>query len=461
MLQRVTDRLVFAAPEPSYTVTTYAKYLCWVPQNEAIPGLGADNVDIPCLWLPAEKAATVVLYFHANAEDLGMSFLAMKHMRDQLQVNVMAVEYPGYGLLRDIRATEEGIYCAARTAFRFLVDVVKVEYPRIVILGRSLGSGPAVHLASQYPIGGLILVNAFTTLRAAVRGLAGDFLAWLFPDSFNNERLISNVSCATLFIHGSLDRLVPAEHSVRLFKKCRSRKLLVTPPRMEHNSHLFADPGFLAVPSIHFFCFPGYRTERPPQVPAHLFEKPKRSEKCPPTSGMSNCSSNRWLCAGSTREGCLGSMCDKVDGEMEVPASSLQDRVEVPSASLPQESAGKERQDAGSTDAIPEPELDQLSALFARRGNTPNTKSTPDLAKWSGTLLSNKADGWLVEEGKGEPGTARSSALCDLPPSGPWETPRAPIKPSLPTTPGTSDGVPAGSNETFENDPVKGTHYKL
>lgn len=457
MLQRLTDRLVFAAPESSYGPTSYSKYLCWVPQNEAIEGLGGDH-DIPCLWLPAEKAATVVLYFHANAEDLGMSFLAMKHMRDQLQVNVLAVEYPGYGLLRDIRATEDGIYCAARTAFRFLVDVVKVEYARIVILGRSLGSGPAVYLASQYPIGGLILVNAFTTLRAAVKGLAGEFLAWMFPDSFNNERLISNVSCATLFIHGSLDRLVPAEHSVRLFKRCRSRKLLVSPPRMEHNSHLFADPGFLAVPAIHFFCFPGYRTERPPHFPSHLFEKPARPDKSSKTpESMNRSSSSRWLCigsAGNARQGCFASMCDKTEGEIDIPASSLQDRVEVPSGSCPLESPDSE---------VPEPKLDQLSALFARRGKEANSKSSPDLTKWSGTLLSNKADGWL-EEGKGDPDTARSSALCDLPPAGPWETPRAPIKPPLPIKPTNrgQDGVTDDSeNHAIEQDRVTATSYPL
>lgn len=435
MLRRLTDRLtsrlVFAAPQPTYDVTSSCwEYICWVPQNEAISGPDVDY-DIPCLWMPAQKAATVVVYFHANAEDLGLCYMAMKHLRDQLQINVLAVEYPGYGLLRDIRATEAGVYRAAHTAFRYLVDVVKVEYPRIVILGRSLGCGPALHLASQYPIGGLILVNAFTSLRAAAKGLVGDFVGWIFPNSFKNERFISNVSCATLFIHGDADRLIPVEHSLKLFKRCRSRKLLVTPPRMEHNSHLFADPSFLAVPAIHFFGFPGYRTERPPHFPANLFEQPTR-DKASQTSGSSKCSSKRWLCADGMQEGCFGSMCNKSEGQILVPASSLQDPDSEPSTAKGSE----------DVDIVPEPELDHLlpsvSAIIACRGNAPSSKSSPDLTKWSGMLLSNKADGWL-EEGEGEPGTATSSSLCDLPPAGPWETTRAPIKHSLPTTPLTRD----------------------
>ena len=51
-------------------------------------------------------------------------------------------------------------------------------------------------------------------------------------------RIIANVSCSTLFIHGEADGLIPPEHSLRLFKKCRARKLLVTPPKMERKTRL-------------------------------------------------------------------------------------------------------------------------------------------------------------------------------------------------------------------------------
>merc|ERR1740121_1479449 len=89
-------------------------------------------------------------------------------------------------------------------------------------------------------------------------------------------RLIGNVSCPTLFIHGEADTLVPPEHSLRLFERCRARKLLVMPPTMEHNSHLFSDKDFLAIPAIHFFGFPGYHTPNPPRLPPLLFENAGR-----------------------------------------------------------------------------------------------------------------------------------------------------------------------------------------
>jgi len=279
MLDNIGNRFIFPAPDPSYGPQSYKRNLCWIPWNNVI----SQNKDsdekrnpdgIPCLWFPAPKAATVILFFHANAEDLGMSFAVLRHIRDQFKVNVLAVEYPGYGLLSGMTPSEDGVYEVALTAFRFLVDEIGVRYSQIILFGRSLGSGPATFLAAQYPVGGLILVSAFSSIKAAVQSIVGRFVAWTFNERFPNSKIIANVSCSTLFIHGECDSLIPPEHSLRLFKRCRARKLLITPPKMEHNSNLFGDASFLAVPAIHFFGFPGYYTSTPPRLPAYLFEKP-------------------------------------------------------------------------------------------------------------------------------------------------------------------------------------------
>lgn len=283
MMDGLGNRFIFPAPESSYGAQSYKRNLCWIPWNTVISPKRAQDVSagpgIPCLWFPAPKAATVILFFHANAEDLGMSFAVLKHIRDQFKVNVLAVEYPGYGLLSGMTPSEDGVYEVALTAFRYLVDEINVRYSQIILFGRSLGSGPAVFLAAQYPVGGLILVSAFSSIRAAVQSIVGRIVAWAFNERFPNSKIIANVSCSTLFIHGESDGLIPAEHSLRLFKRCRARKLLITPPKMEHNSNLFGDASFLAVPAIHFFGFPGYYTSTPPRLPAHLFESPERRAK--------------------------------------------------------------------------------------------------------------------------------------------------------------------------------------
>jgi len=301
MLDGIGNRFIFPAPEPSYGPQSYKRHLCWIPWNEVISPKRANDErctdGIPCLWFPAPKAATVILFFHANAEDLGMSFAVLKHMRDQFKVNVLAVEYPGYGLLHHMETSEDGVYEVALTAFRFLVDEVNVRYSQIILFGRSLGSGPAVYLAAQYPVGGLILVSAFCSIKGAVQSIAGRLVAWTWKERFPNNKIIANVSCSTLFIHGECDGLIPADHSLRLFKRCRARKLLITPPKMEHNSNLFGDASFLAVPAIHFFGFPGYYTSTPPRLPAYLFENPERRARLREQMREESTMSQPWLCS--------------------------------------------------------------------------------------------------------------------------------------------------------------------
>lgn len=275
------DKLVFPAPSPTYTKDTFKKHLCWIPWNEAV---SPDRVDderyaegIPCIWLPAPRAAGVILFCHGNAEDLGMCFPFVKHMRDQFKMNVLAVEYPGYGLLHGVSVNEAGLKEVALTAFRFILDDLKVAYEQIILFGRSVGSGPTVYLASRFPVGGLILVAAFASVREAAKSLVGTVIAHILDERFPNIALIGNVSCPTLFIHGEKDSLVPPSHSVALFKHCRARKLLITPPGMEHNTNLFTDAQFLAVPAINFFGLPGYQQESPPQMPSRFFEDGRQS----------------------------------------------------------------------------------------------------------------------------------------------------------------------------------------
>ena len=41
------------------------------------------------------------MYFHGNAEDIGLSYEMLDHLRGALKVNILAVEYPGYGVYKE------------------------------------------------------------------------------------------------------------------------------------------------------------------------------------------------------------------------------------------------------------------------------------------------------------------------------------------------------------------------
>ena len=75
-----------------------------------------------------------------------------------------------------------------------------------LVFGRSIGSGPATYLASAKPIGMLILMSAYTSIRNIVKDYVG-FLGLLVKERFPNIARIAYVKCPILFIHGMRDRL--------------------------------------------------------------------------------------------------------------------------------------------------------------------------------------------------------------------------------------------------------------
>lgn len=57
---------------------------------------------IPCMHMPYSIGSSkVMLYFHANAEDIVLCNELMDYARALLKINIIAVEYPGYGIYNE------------------------------------------------------------------------------------------------------------------------------------------------------------------------------------------------------------------------------------------------------------------------------------------------------------------------------------------------------------------------
>jgi len=111
-------------------------------------------------------AAYTILFAHGNAVDLGdlderLAFLTAAGY------DVVASDYRGYGT-SDGSQSEGAAYADIDAAYRYLVDA-GVDPEHLIVMGHSMGSGPALHLATERPVGGLVLESPFTSaFRVAV-----------------------------------------------------------------------------------------------------------------------------------------------------------------------------------------------------------------------------------------------------------------------------------------------------
>ena len=88
----------------------------------------------------------------------------------------------------------------------------------IVLFGRSLGGAVATEVALQRPAGALVLEAAFRSARAMAREHYWFVPSALVRSRLDNESKIGRVPAPTLFLHGDRDRIVPLDHSRRLFE---------------------------------------------------------------------------------------------------------------------------------------------------------------------------------------------------------------------------------------------------
>lgn len=165
---------------------------------------------------------------------------------------MLAVEYPTYGLYNPSPPlNEDTIKEDAEIAYNYLKCSIGLSEKQIIVFGRSIGSGPAVHLASKYQPLMLFLFSPFKSIREAAGALTFSFLAMFLKERFRNIDIIGQVKSPVLIVHGKKDKIVPVNHSEDLIKKCTAeRKSLKISENMSHND--FDIGNDLINPLLHF-----------------------------------------------------------------------------------------------------------------------------------------------------------------------------------------------------------------
>lgn len=110
------NKLIFPAPHSSYSSETLMNKIVYIPRIALSPEdeetkssfftsslMPKKLPPIPCLYLREKTVGSskLLVYFHGNAEDVGLSYRDLDILKKSLKINVLAMEYPGYGVYQD------------------------------------------------------------------------------------------------------------------------------------------------------------------------------------------------------------------------------------------------------------------------------------------------------------------------------------------------------------------------
>nr|CAG4636358.1 EOG090X09ZU [Eubosmina coregoni]SVE69938.1 EOG090X09ZU [Eubosmina coregoni] len=193
---------------------------------------------------PQPHQCPTILFFHGNAGNIGHRLPNAKGLFKHLQVNILLLEYRGFGLSEG-KVSEAGLYKDAQAGLNYLFSRQDINHSKIFLFGRSLGGAVAIDLAFRQcnlgKIACLLVENSFTSIPDMAKQILPwkglKYLPlWFHKNKFQSKIKVSSLQCPVLFISGLSDQLVPPSMMLDLFTQCNSeRKLILQIPNGDHN----------------------------------------------------------------------------------------------------------------------------------------------------------------------------------------------------------------------------------
>lgn len=205
-----------------------------LPEAEDVRFTTADGIALSGWFRPGPPGAVTVIVFNGNAGDRShRAPLAAALAREGF--GVLLFDYRGYAGHAGT-PSEDGLAADARAAREHVRGRRDVDPARIAYFGESLGSAVAIALALEHPPAALVLRSPFTSLE----DMAKLHYPWLpigplLAERYDSIGRIGSVGAPILVVAGTRDRIVPLDHSRRLFDAASDPKRFVAIDGADHN----------------------------------------------------------------------------------------------------------------------------------------------------------------------------------------------------------------------------------
>jgi uncharacterized protein len=187
------------------------------------------------LWeSPARRDRPTILFLHGNAGEIAdrADRLAFYQSRG---FGVAFLSWRGYGGSSGT-PTETGLLIDAKTAYDHLRST-GLPPGRIVLVGESLGTGPAVLTAAANPVGAVILEAPYSAaVDIARRAYPWAPVGILMKDQYRSRDHIAAINAPLLILHGDSDQVIPQGFGKRLFDLAREPKTFLSLGPVGHDA---------------------------------------------------------------------------------------------------------------------------------------------------------------------------------------------------------------------------------
>ena len=197
------------------------------------------GISISCRFYISSQSAPSILYFHGNGEVV-YDHDEIAPLYNRMNINLFVADYRGYGQSGGSPSFANTV-SDAHVIFNYFHDMLHTNgySGPLFVMGRSLGSLPAVELASSYPrlINGLIIESGFASTSRLLTLLIPISLSSGLADmeKASLDR-IRSIMIPILLLHGEHDEIIPHEQAEAFYANVGSPdKKLLTITGAGHN----------------------------------------------------------------------------------------------------------------------------------------------------------------------------------------------------------------------------------
>jgi len=197
-----------------------------------IPIKTKDGTTLSSVLFTTDRPKGVIFYLHGNAGALD-SWGDVAKTYTALQYDVFMVDYRGYGKSQGSITSQQQMFDDIQAAY----DTLKTRYAedKIIVLGYSIGTGPAAHIAATNKPGRLILQAPYYSLTDMMLHTYPVIPTFILKYKLPTSDYLKQCTMPVTIFHGDADEVIYYGSSLKLQKLFKSGDTLITLHNQGHN----------------------------------------------------------------------------------------------------------------------------------------------------------------------------------------------------------------------------------
>lgn len=173
---------------------------------------------------PAPKQ--IIIYYRGNAQALDQWGLVAEKLSSRTNSDVWIFDYPGFGKSREaLPASNSELLKLGEDFYQYILKAYSKKQ-KIVVFGRSLGSGIASHVAKAHKLNNVVLDTAYYSTKKVALERFPFIPGFLFRYNLDNSVLKDSEAINIIVFHGTNDKVIPYHHTKELSKALPKAKLI-------------------------------------------------------------------------------------------------------------------------------------------------------------------------------------------------------------------------------------------